>query len=101
VPEAKLIFVLPPSVDIMMARLLGRGSERPGDVARRLRSALEELQAVPDFDYVVVNDDLEQCVETIRGIVEGAADARAEPEKDVEAYRAEIARILDAEYADT
>lgn len=101
VPDATLIFVLPPSVGIMMARLVGRGSERPSDIGRRLRSALVELRAVPDFDHVVVNDELQECLETIRGIVEGAAKVGAEPRKDVEAYRAEIARILDDEYADT
>lgn len=97
VPGACLIFVLPPSVGIMMARLTGRGTEEPAAIARRLRSALAELQAVPEFDYVVVNDDLEECLAEIRGIVEEGA-APAAPEQDAETFRSEIARILDDEY---
>ncbi len=99
VPDAKLIFVLPPSVDIMMARLTGRGSEAPESIARRLHSALVELQAVPEFDYVVVNDDLDECLMEIRAIVENGA-APVAPEQDAESFRAEIARILSDEYAD-
>jgi guanylate kinase len=97
VPGACLIFVLPPSVDIMMARLTGRGTEEPAAIARRLRSALVELQAVPEFDYVVVNDDLEECLEEIRGIVEMGV-APAAPAQDAEAFRNEITRILDEDY---
>ena len=97
VPGACLIFVLPPSVGIMMARLTGRGTEEPAAIARRLRSALVELQAVPEFDYVVVNDDLEECLAEIRGIVEKGA-APAAPEQDAERFRSEIARVLGEEY---
>ena len=99
VPEARLVFVLPPSVDIMMARLTGRGTEAPEDIARRLRSALLELQAVPEFDYVVVNDDLDECLAEIRGIVENGA-APEPPEQDAESFREEIRGILEAEYSE-
>ena len=71
VPEATRIFVLPPDVDTLVARLTGRGTEDPANVARRLRSALQELQAIEEFAYVVVNDDLEGCLDAIRGIVAG------------------------------
>lgn len=100
VPDAKLVFVLPPSVDIMMARLTGRGTEAPADIARRLSSALVELQAVPDFDYVVVNDDLDDCVETIRVIAEGRRVGQRDKNRDVEGLRREITRILADEYAE-
>jgi guanylate kinase len=102
VPDIKLIFVLPPDVDTLLSRLTGRGTEEPADVARRLRSALEELQAVGNFDYVVVNDDLERCLATIRGIVDGTVEATGPVvvEQDVEAFRAEIRRILADEYAE-
>jgi guanylate kinase len=97
VPQARLIFVLPPSVGIMMARLTGRGTEAAEDIARRLRSALVELQAVPEFDYVVVNDDLDECLGEIRAIVESGAVPEA-PEQDAESFRAEIGRLLYEEY---
>jgi guanylate kinase len=98
VPDAKLIFVLPPSVDIMMARLAGRGTEDPGAIARRLESALDELQAVPEFDYVVVNDDLDECLLEIRDIVE-RDEAPAPPEQDADDMRRRIVDLLDSEYS--
>jgi len=97
IPDALLIFVLPPSVDIMMIRLQRRGTEAPDRIARRLRSALDELEAVPEFDHVVVNDDLEECLEEIRAIVEEGA-APDPPEVDIGELRAEVARRLDQEY---
>lgn len=99
-PDAKLIFVLPPSVGIMMNRLIGRGTEDPANIARRLQSAQAELQAVPEFDYVVVNDDLERCLEVMRAIVDGRGGGGAASKKDVEDLRAEIVRILEDEYLD-
>lgn len=102
VPDAKLIFVLPPDVPTLLARLGARGTEGAAQVARRLRTALEELQAVEDFDYVVVNDDLERCLDTIRAIVRGEVgeeDAGA-VEIDPEAFRKEIEGVLRREYAE-
>lgn len=97
VPDAKLIFVLPPNMDIMMARLAGRGTEARDAIRRRLHTALTELEAVGDFDYVVVNDDLERCLDRIKAIVERGDGVGPEGyAKDVEAYRAEIAGLLDA-----
>lgn len=98
VPDATLIFVLPPSVDIMMARLAGRGTEEPENIARRLESALDELQAVPEFDYVVVNDDLDECLLEIRSIVE-QGEAPAPPEQDAEGMRRAIVELLEGEYS--
>jgi guanylate kinase len=99
-PEAKLIFVLPPSLDIMMARLVGRGTEDPANIARRLRSALDELQAVREFDHVVVNDDLKECLEEIRRIVEGGGPPPEPPAYDVGRLRAGIERLIREDYQD-
>lgn len=98
VPDACLVFVLPPSVDIMMARLSGRGTEAPWSIARRLESAVDELQAVPEFDYVVVNDELDACLSEIRSIVE-RDEAPAPPEQDAEGMRRAIVELLESEYS--
>jgi guanylate kinase len=76
-PEAKLIFLLPPSKQALEGRLKGRGTDSPEEVAKRLRTAQEELEAVEEFDYAVVNDDLEDCVADLREIIaaERAGDA--------------------------
>ena len=102
VPEAVLVFVLPPSVDVLMERLTARGTEGTAQVARRLRSALDELAAAGEFDYVVVNDDLDRCLDDIRRIVdaESLRTRRAEVlTSRLESIRAEIGRILEEEYA--
>jgi hypothetical protein len=59
-----------------------------------------ELQAVPEFDYVVVNDDLEKCLEELRSIVQGGRVVASAPEVDVDGLRLEIRRLLDDEYAE-
>ena len=101
VPEALLVFVLPPSVEALVARLTGRGTERGFQVVRRLRTALDELQAVNEFDHVVVNDDLERCLDEIQGIVRTETRrtqrARALEEK-VADMRARIVRVLEEEF---
>jgi guanylate kinase len=96
VPEAKLIFVLPPDVDTLLARLTGRGTEDPADVAQRMRSALQELQAVEEFAYVVVNDDLEGCLTAIRGIVAGSEEGigREAASRRARTLREAIDRVL-------
>ena len=67
--DALMIFVLPPSAEELARRLSGRASEDPLERRRRLDNARQELQAVPEFEYVVVNDDLEQAYGEIEAIV--------------------------------
>ena len=68
-PEAVQVFIAPPSVEALRARLVGRGTDAPADVEARLATALEELEAEREFAYVVVNDRLEQATEELAGIV--------------------------------
>jgi guanylate kinase len=70
-PEAVQVFIAPPSVEALRARLVGRGTDAPEDVEARLATALEELQAEKEFEYVVVNDRLEQATEELAEIVRG------------------------------
>jgi guanylate kinase len=72
--DARLIFLLPPSLSLLEERLRGRGTDSPEQIESRLRLARRELAAVRDFDYAVVNDDLERCVATVREIM--AAERR-------------------------
>ena len=74
--DARLIFLLPPSWFALEARLRGRGTDGEEEIARRLRVARGELAAACDFDYGVVNDDLDTCVAELQGIV--AAERRGE-----------------------
>jgi guanylate kinase len=75
-PETVTIFVLPPSGDALLARLKERGTEDAASLGRRLRSALAELKAVPEYQYVVVNDQLEKAVESVSGILDAESRRR-------------------------
>lgn len=75
-PESVLIFVLPPSVEVLMTRLMARKSENDETVRVRLTSALTELQAVSSYQYVVVNDDLERAVTVVSGIIDAEMSRR-------------------------
>jgi guanylate kinase len=64
-PEAVQIFIAPPSEDALRARLVGRGTDDPEQVAARLATAREELRAQGEFGHVVVNDRLEDASEAL------------------------------------
>jgi guanylate kinase len=68
-PEAVQVFIAPPSLEALRARLIGRGTDDPEEVERRLLVAEHELHAQPEFAHVVVNDRLEDALETLEAIV--------------------------------
>lgn len=74
-PEAVQVFIAPPSVDALRVRLVGRGTDAPEQVEARLRTAERELAAQDEFCHVVVNDRLEDAVESLVGIVRDAMTA--------------------------
>lgn len=69
VPGALLVFLAPPSWEVLQARLTGRGTESEEAVARRLAAAQEELAAAEEFDVVLVNADVGECAEALLGWV--------------------------------
>ena len=100
IPDAKLIFVLPPSVDVLLERLRIRGTEESEVLGLRLRSALEELEVAPDFDYIIINEHLSDCVQEIRDIIEGkeTVGLNSEAIESIEVCRAGITSILERDY---
>jgi guanylate kinase len=75
------VFVLPPSYPILEQRLRGRSKDSDAAIRRRLEVARQEVTGYCDYDYVVVNDDLEQCVDALKSIVtaERARARRSRP----------------------
>ncbi|HEY8866967.1 MAG TPA: guanylate kinase [Solirubrobacteraceae bacterium] len=74
-PEAVQVFIAPPSLDALRARLVGRGTDAAKDVEARLRTAGEELAARDEFAHVVVNDRLEDATEELAQIVRASRAA--------------------------
>jgi guanylate kinase len=73
-PEAVQVFIAPPSLEALRARLIGRGTDDATEVERRLLVAEQELAAQPEFGHVVINDRLEHAVEQLTAIVRTALD---------------------------
>ncbi len=71
-PEAVQVFIAPPSLDALRARLIGRGTDDEDEVDARLRVATQELAAQGEFGHVVVNDRLEDAVDQLVAIVAAA-----------------------------
>ena len=69
VPDAVSVFIAPPSDEALRTRLVGRGSDDPEQIEKRLAVAQEELAARDEFDHVVVNDDLEAAVQELADLV--------------------------------
>jgi guanylate kinase len=69
-PESVLVFLLPPSAEALVGRLTGRKTEDPATTLRRLTGARDELAAVHQYQYVVVNDDLETAYSQVSSIVD-------------------------------
>lgn len=86
-PETVLVFLLPPSVEVMVQRLKSRGSEGRDALITRLTNARDELQAVSRYHYVVVNDDLERTIARVSSII------------DAEMVRHDRVRMLDQQVA--
>lgn len=69
-PEAVRIFITPSSYEELERRLIDRGTEGEAQRKLRLETAREEYKCMPEYDYVAINDDLDECVKTVISIIE-------------------------------
>ena len=75
-PEAVLIFIVPPTAKELEARLIGRGTEEAEAIKKRLKRAAEETAFIENYEYIVVNDDLDEAVSNIHYIIQAASHRR-------------------------
>ena len=73
-PDTLLMFVTPPSAQVLKDRLVGRGTETAEVIDSRMKRAVEESQGVEKYDYLVINDDLERCAKEMHSIIQGEHD---------------------------
>ena len=74
-PNALMIYVVPPSIEILRERLSKRGSETKEVIDKRLLKAKEECEFISDYEYIIVNDDLEEAKKKFINIVDTARQA--------------------------
>ena len=96
-PEALLVFVMPPSAEEMKKRLLGRGTETPEIIDARVKRAAEESEGIEQYDYILINDDLEKCVDQLHMLVECQKMKPAANEELIQRIRTEVKELAKGE----
>ena len=96
-PEALLLFIAPPSAEVLKQRLTDRGTETQEVIDMRLARAVEESQGMENYDYLVVNDDLDECVETVHHMIQCEGWKMSRRQADVEELRRQISRFSKGE----
>ena len=68
-PSARTIFILPPSLDVLRQRLVGRGQDSETVIARRMRAARDEISHADEFEFLIVNDNFDRALEDLHAII--------------------------------
>ena len=68
-PDAILIYMLPPSAHILEQRLKGRGTETEDVIRKRINRAAQESRSIVDYDYIIVNDDVDECASRLHSLI--------------------------------
>jgi guanylate kinase len=89
-PAARTIFILPPSLDVLRQRLIGRGQDSEAVISRRMASARAEISHAPEFDFLVINDDFEAALVDLQGIIREGRPVRDEENAKTREILAEL-----------
>jgi guanylate kinase len=90
-PQSVTIFILPPTAEVLLERLRKRQTESIKELATRLQSALQELQSVDEYEYVVENNNLDEAIDAIGRIIDDEVSSR----ERVTGLRTEVALLID------
>ena len=91
-PDTLLMFVTPPTAEELRSRLVGRGTETMDVIESRMRRACEEAEGMDRYDYLIVNDDLGECVERMHSIIRGEHDRSFRNKEFMKKIKEEIGR---------
>lgn len=89
-PNALLIFVSAPGAKALRNRLAGRGTESEEVIDKRMKRAIEESEDIDVYDYIVINDDIDECVDKVHSIIEGNKCLRENNLKHIEDIKQEL-----------
>ncbi len=96
-PTALLLFVMPPTAEELRRRLVGRGTETEDVIAKRLRRAGEEAKGIENYDYIVINDNLEECTRELHSMIRTAHHTPYRNEEFIENMRQELDVLVKGE----
>ena len=89
-PTALLLFVMPPSAQELKKRLEGRGTETEEVIDKRLKRATEEAEGIENYDFIVINDKLEECVKEMHGLILAAHETPDRNQEFIDNMRKEL-----------
>lgn len=89
-PEALLLFVMPPSAQELKRRLIKRGTETEEVIKKRMERAAKEAEGIEEYDYIVINDDLNMCVKELHEIIMSARNTPSRNRELIESIRIEL-----------
>ena len=89
-PTALLLFVMPPSAQELKKRLEGRGTETKEVIDKRLKRATEEAEGIENYDFIVINDKLEECVKEMHGLILAAHETPERNQEFIDNMRKEL-----------
>ncbi len=97
-PGTVLVFVMPPSAEILYNRLKGRGTETPEVIRQRMSRAVEESQGIEEYDYILINDDIDVCVESLHQMIQSEKQRAFRNIPFVEDMRKQLADLKRGEF---
>jgi len=93
-PTALLMFVMPPGAAELKKRLEGRGTESPEVIQKRLKRATEEAEGIEQYDFIVINDKLEECVDEMHSLILAAHFTPNRNEEFINNMRKELEELI-------
>lgn len=89
-PDALMLFVMPPTAEELKNRLVGRGTEDMETIEARLSRASEEAESIQYYDYLIINDDLEECVDDIHALISSEHNKVSRNEEKIKKMKEEL-----------
>ena len=97
VPDALLLFVMPPSAEELKRRLVGRGTETMDVIERRMARAAEESEGIENYEYILINDNVDECVKEANEIITNAVYTASRNEDYIENIRKQLKEMAKGE----
>lgn len=96
-PEALLLFVMPPTAKELKRRLTARGTESEAVILSRMERAVQEAEGIEEYDYIIINDELEECVAQMHAIIGMAHNRPAQNVEFIDSLRQELGALVKGE----